>query len=196
VLDPASAALDGVAPGTAPLVHVYGSHPTTQGLDGGKMTVLPGARAFGLRLRADGDELGRTLLSSPHAWRSDDLSRLAARHGDAPEPGDAAQDYQALGAAARFRRGGAEGRIAVIGDADFASNRFLRAVYNLDLALNTVHWAAERESEIALRPKLPTPLNFPLPLQNTVTALYGVGLLVPQLLLLAGGLVWLRRRGA
>ena len=60
--------------------------------------------------------------------------------------------------------------------------------------LNAVHWAAEREPEITLRPKARTPLNFPVPLPSTLTALEGVGLLVPELRLLGGGLVWLRRR--
>ena len=52
----------------------------------------------------------------------------------------------------------------------------------------------ERESEITLRPKLRTPKQFPLPIQSTLSTFHGVGLLVPELLLLAGGLVWLRRR--
>ena len=54
----------------------------------------------------------------------------------------------------------------------------------------------EQESEITLRPKLRTPLNVPVPLTSTLQALYGVGLLVPELLLAAGGVVWLRRRSA
>ena len=84
----------------------------------------------------------------------------------------------------------------MFGDSDFASNRYLRALYNLDLALNAVHWAVERESEITLRPKLRTPKQFPLPIQNTLRTFHGVGLLVPELLLGIAGLVWLRRRAS
>jgi hypothetical protein len=54
----------------------------------------------------------------------------------------------------------------------------------------------EKESEITLRPKLPTPKQFPLPIQSTLSTFHGVGLLVPELLLLGSGLVWLRRRQA
>ena len=82
------------------------------------------------------------------------------------------------------------------GDSDFASNRYLRVLYNLDLVLNAVHWAVERESEITLRPKIRDTIQFPLPLQNSLRTLYSVGLLLPELLLIAGGIVWLRRRVA
>jgi hypothetical protein len=195
VVDPASAPLDGTGPATAPLVHSYDGHPVTEGLDSGRMTVFPGARAFTLTKPRPEDRLARTALSSPYAWLSGDLSLLHARSGR-PAPGGAPQGYQAIGAAGLYPREGGEARIAAFGDADFASNRYLRAAYNLDLVMNAVHWAAQQPSEITLRPKLPTPLNFPVPLTSTVQALYGVGLLVPELLLLAGGLVWLRRRRA
>ena len=59
-----------------------------------------------------------------------------------------------------------------------------------------MHWVTQQEPEITLRPKLRTPLNFPVPLTSTVHALYGVGLLIPELLLAVGGIVWLRRRSA
>jgi hypothetical protein len=62
--------------------------------------------------------------------------------------------------------------------------------------MNAIHWSAAREPEITLRPKIRPTLQFPLPLQNTLTTLYGVGLLVPELLLIGGGLIWLRRRNS
>jgi ABC-type uncharacterized transport system involved in gliding motility auxiliary subunit len=195
VVDPVSAALDGETRGIAPLIHNYESHPTTRGLDPSRMTVFHGARPFALRRPRVGDRVQRTALSSPRAWLSPDLGLLRAR-GGAPEPDGHPLGYQALAAAGRYPREAGETRIAAFGDADFASNRWLRALYNLDLILNAVHWAAERDPETTLRPMVRTPLNFPIPLGNTLTALYGVGLLVPELLLLAGGLVWLRRARA
>ena len=87
-------------------------------------------------------------------------------------------------------------RVLLIGDSDFASNRYLRSLYNLDLFMNAVHWAVERENSITLRPKIGSTVQFPVPLQNSLRAFYGVGMLIPELLLIAGGLVWLRRLGA
>lgn len=195
VVDPASADLGTTGRGTAPLITHYETHPTTRGLEPSRMAMLHGARAFALTKPQADDELRRTALSSPRAWLSSDLSLLTSRSRP-PDPDAAARGYQTLAAAGRYRREQGETRIVAFGDGDFASNRYLRTLYNLDLVLNAVHWATEQEPEITLRPKLRTPLNFPIPLANTVQALYGVGLLIPELLLAAGGVVWLRRRSA
>jgi hypothetical protein len=195
VVDPASVALEDAARGLSPLVYLYETHPATRGLDSSRMTIFHGARAFELTKPRVQDEVRRTAMTSPQAWLSGDLSLLERRPARL-EPDGAPQGYLALAAAGRYRRERGETRIAAFGDGDFASNRYLRALYNLDLVLNAVHWATEQEPEITLRPKVRTPLNFPVPLTNTLQALYGVGLLVPELLLVAGGLVWLRRRSA
>jgi hypothetical protein len=195
VVDPASAALGETGRGLSPLVHHYESHAATRGLDSTRMAVFHGARAFELTKPRPEDRVQRTALSSPDAWVSPDLGLLSS-HAPPSQPDGATPGYQALAAVGSYRREAGEARLAVFGDADFTSNRLLRALYNLDLVLNAVHWVAAQEPEITLRPKVPTPLNFPIPLANTVRALYGVGLLVPELLLVAGGLVWLRRRAA
>jgi hypothetical protein len=62
--------------------------------------------------------------------------------------------------------------------------------------MNEVHWSADREPAMTLRPKVRSVVQFPLPLASSVQAFYGVGLLLPELLLIAGGFVWLRRRTA
>jgi ABC-type uncharacterized transport system involved in gliding motility auxiliary subunit len=97
-------------------------------------------------------------------------------------------------AAGRFPRGGKETRIVVFGDSDFASNRYLRALYDLDILLNSIHWAVEREAQITLRPKIRDTVQFPMPLENALRTLYGVGLLVPELMLITGAVIWIRRR--
>jgi ABC-type uncharacterized transport system involved in gliding motility auxiliary subunit len=105
-------------------------------------------------------------------------------------------DYHPIVVAGDYQRGGRNTRIAAFGDSDFASNRYLRTLYNLDLVMNAVHWTTERESEITLRPKAGRLLQFPVPIRRSVNALYGVGLLVPELIVMAGAWVWLRRRSA
>jgi hypothetical protein len=92
-----------------------------------------------------------------------------------------------------YPRGGREARIVVIGDSDFASNRYARSLYNLDLALNAVHWATQQDARIGLRPKILAPDQFPLTPLETLHMFYGVGLLLPEGLLMAAGLAWLRR---
>ena len=55
---------------------------------------------------------------------------------------------------------------------------------------------SERDDAITLRPKAGATIQFPVPVVNSLRAFYGVGMLIPELLLLAGGLVWLRQRGS
>ena len=194
VVDPASGPLAGDPPGVNPIVHQFADHPVAGGLGETRMVFFRGARPVipALKPRPD-DDLRAVAFSSRRAWLAPDGAT-----GDgvrAPErPPDAAEDYQPLVAIGRYPRGAGEARIVAFGDCDFAANRNLRGLYNQDLALNAVHWAADRTERITLRPKALPPHQFPLTPQETLRMLYGVGLLVPELLLLAGGIAWLRRR--
>ena len=135
------------------------------------------------------------VLASPRSWVSEDLGLLEHRHS-LPEPAGARLDYHPVVVAGRFPRDGVETRIVAFGDSDFASNRQLRTLYNLDLVLNAVHWSVQREPEIVLRPKIRRTVQFPLPVENTLRTFYGVGLLVPEILLIVGAVIWLRGRSA
>jgi hypothetical protein len=195
IVDPASrASLEG-AQGVEPIAYNYETHPLSRGLGPDRMTFFSGVRPFVLHNPAPGDSVRRVVLASPRSWVTTDLSVLSGATRRL-EPDGAREDYHVIVAAGRYPRAEGEARIVAIGDSDFASNRHLRSLYNLDLMLNAVHWAVERESEITLRPKLQTPNQFPLPIQNALRSFESVGLLVPELLLLGGGLVWLRRRVA
>jgi len=172
----------------------YWDHPVCRQLDANRMTYFPGTRAFTLRKPRVEDELERIVDSSGYAWLDPDTDILDG-HAGRLERGERKASYEPLVVSGRYRRGAGDTRIVAFGDADFASNAHLRTLYNLDLILNAVHWAAANEPEITLRPKnRPTPVQFPLPLTNTLQTLYGVGLLVPELLLIVGGIVWLRGR--
>jgi hypothetical protein len=196
VIDPASGESAGSeARGVCPLVHVYETHPVTRGLDRNRMTFFCGTRTFLLRKPKVDDELRAVAQSSARAWLSDDLGALERRGDEVAYDGEA-RNYHAIAVTGRFERDGVETRIFAVGDSDFASNRYLRALYNLDLIMNGVHWTAEREPQIQLRPKIRTTVQFPLPVADSLQMLYGVGLLVPEGLLIAGGVVWLRRRAA
>jgi len=195
LVDPASGAVGDEARGLAPVAHNYEAHPVTTGLDSSRMTFFSGVRSFELRKPQPQDELRAVVQAGRHSWLSDDLSILEHR-GGAIEPTGAREDYHPIAVAGRFPRNGVEARILAVGDADFASNRYLRALYNLDLIVNGIHWAAQREPAITLRPKIRSTVQFPLPVTESLQMLYGVGLLLPELLLIIGGIVWLRRRTA
>jgi hypothetical protein len=195
VVDPASGAIEDDAPGMNPITGAYGDHPVARELDSNRMTFFRRARAFTLRKPRPHDRLAAVVYTSGDAWLSGDTSRL--NRAEPPErPQGARGDYLPLVVAGHYERGGKQVRIVAFGDASFASNRYLRALYNLDLALNAVHWVTEQEAAITLRPKTGGLLQFPVPIQTSLNALYGVGLLVPELLVMAGAWVWLRRRSA
>jgi len=196
VVDPASGPVSETgAAGLNVIAFNYESEPITRGLDPNRVSYFPGARPLALRKPRTRDQLRQLVLSSHRAWVTEDLEWLDRRSGS-PEQGDREAGYQILAASGQYPREGGEARIVVFGDADFASNENLRAVYNMDLAVNAVHWASEREPAITLRPKVRETIQFPVPLNDSVGALYGVGLLLPEVLLIAGGIAWLRRRSA
>lgn len=94
--------------------------------------------------------------------------------------------------------GTTEGRVVVIGDADFASNNALQYVNygNSDLFLNAANWLAKSEREI----NLPSPdftmrtMDQPLtPAEMVIFSIASVCLL-PALGLVAGAVVWVVRR--
>jgi len=193
VIDPVAGAREARAEGIDPIGSHYETHAISRGLDASRVTFFSGARSFELRKARPDDRIQGIVLAGPQSWLAEDLSLLDRRSGR-PDPGDARRDYHPLVVSGRYRRDAGETRIVAFGDSDFCSNRHLRAVYNLDLILNAVAWATRRESEIAIRPKAAPPQHFPLPLANSLQTFYGVGLLVPEILLIAGGLVWLRTK--
>ena len=198
VVDPASATVDGCVPGLCPLVYAYASnHPIARGLDDTRMSFFRGARAFRLRKPDVEDLLVAVALASPRSWIEPDLAALS-RHGPPTRAPSETGDYHNLLVAGSYPRDGRETRIVAIGDTDIASNHDLRALYNLDLVLNAVHWAAAHEPAITLRPKVAVSggMQFPIPLQNTFTRFQSLGLLLPELLLLVAVWVWSRTRTA
>ena len=95
------------------------------------------------------------------------------------------------------REGGADKaaqRIIVAGDSDFLANSYIGAGANLSLGLNLFNWLAGDDELIAVEVK-----NAPdtrLQLDDTETLLIGLGyfIVLPAGLVLAGVVIWLRRR--
>ncbi|MHB8993782.1 MAG: GldG family protein [Armatimonadota bacterium] len=90
-------------------------------------------------------------------------------------------------------------RLMVVGDADFATDRFLPALggygrQNLGFATMSVNWLVKNEKLIAIPPKEPVEKPFTVTdPQKRFTWVLTVGI-VPLLIILAGGLMWWTRR--
>ncbi len=196
VIDPAAGPVEGAPAGVNPVVAAYASHPITRGFSNRTLTFFLRARPVeAVHKPEPDDELVSLAFTSPRSWLNFDPAAVHGTSAPRPPPGTVFQRYPLVGAG-RYPRPSGEARIVVFGDADFATNQYLRSLYNLDLLMNAIHWALAREDAITLRPKLLTPNQDPLTPQQTLGMLYGVGLLVPELLLIGAAVTWLRRRGA
>jgi ABC-type uncharacterized transport system involved in gliding motility auxiliary subunit len=87
-----------------------------------------------------------------------------------------------------------EARVAVFGDADFASNAMLQVQGNQDLFVNTVAWLAQDPDLISIRPREPEDQRLFLTQQQQGNVRLFSLFLLPGALLALGVASWWRRR--
>ena len=120
----------------------YAAHPVTRRL-GSAMTHFPRARSL-----AENPGTPATLTAlvqtGAEAWGEAGADTATAVQDPSDVPGP-------VSLALAAEQGGA--RLVVVGDASFATNLGLGLGANRDLALNAVLWLAEREEQIAVRPR-------------------------------------------
>ena len=89
-----------------------------------------------------------------------------------------------------------EPRLVVYGDSDFAANHAIEAVRNRDLFVNSVNWLLGDVESITIRPSISRASRVLLS-NADFNMLRPMALFVlPELLMIAGVLVWWRRRAA
>lgn len=181
--------LFGMGP-AVPLVIEYGDHPVTKDFDR-SMTLFPLARS--VRAASSGDAsvtVVDLLKTSSESWAETQISGGLVRYDE----GKDLRGPVTLGVAAWKKVGEKEARLIVIGDSDFASNRFLGAQLNRDLFVNAVNWLSQDEELIAVRPKSPKSRRVTLTQsQQNLLSWFSV-ILLPGAVLLAGAVIWWRRR--
>ena len=176
------------------LVANYPRHPVTQGID--SLSLFPQAQALEFYGETNTWQQRSFLLSSDASWNetgsmsgevfkgdNDDETQgpldigmtLSASH----EPDDAAQFEQ---------------RIAIVGDADFLSNRYLGNGSNLEIGLNLMNWLSHDDNLISISPRAAPDTR--LELSQTQQIIIGLGflLLLPLALFGSGLTIWLKRR--
>ena len=84
--------------------------------------------------------------------------------------------------------------IVVIGDSDFANNRFFTSLSNGDLFLNSINWLAEDYELISIRPKASSRRPLIITTREFDFIRWSSWLLMPLAVLSLGGAVWWRRR--
>ncbi len=149
-----------------------------------------------------GLSVARVAQSSDASYLHLDPGSTAYRAGDRRGPvvvaGAADRSMVQPGGETRVPSGGpsiARTRLLVVADAEWASNEFLGELDNRRLFTNGVNWLAGEEDIVAVGGENPDLRRLALtPARRTLMGAVAIGGL-PGLAVLAGGLVWLRRRG-
>jgi ABC-type uncharacterized transport system involved in gliding motility auxiliary subunit len=87
-----------------------------------------------------------------------------------------------------------EGRVVAVGTSLLAANGYLGFQGNRDLVMNMVNWLSAEEDLISVRPKLPESQQMNVTAQQMRQVLYLGVLGLPLLIVVAGTMVWWRRR--
>ena len=92
-------------------------------------------------------------------------------------------------------------RVVVIGNANFLSNTFITNGGNLDLGVNIINWLAGDDRLISIQPMPLKDVNMTIPSTGWGALMaraigYGYEMVFPLLLLIAGIVIWLKRRKA
>lgn len=173
-----------------PLVLDYGAHTITRGFDR-QMTFFPLARTVSIADRNQfSPHVVELLRTSPDSWAETDFRGGQARFDE----GRDTRGPLSLGVAAERDTGQARPRLVVIGDSDFAANRFITLERNRDLFANAIHWLAEDEDMISIRPRAPTDRRISLTAAGQNLLFWYTIVLLPAAVLALGAWVWWRRR--
>lgn len=87
-------------------------------------------------------------------------------------------------------------RVVVVGSGHFLANQYVGTLGNLDLGINMINWLAGDESLITVQPRARADLTLELSRAALNTVGLGFLIVLPLGFLIAGGLIWWRRRKA
>lgn len=181
--------------GVQPIVTRYGTHPITDALKS-EPTLFTLARS--VRAVDDADGVVELAMTGATSWAESDLDAFSERREVQLDESADRKGPIALAVARVFARdedsGGREGRLVVVGDADFARNRYVSEFYNADFFLNAVNWLVGDESYITIERTLPRASGVNMTLETFANFRFLSLFVLPEAILLIGILAWWRRR--
>jgi ABC-type uncharacterized transport system involved in gliding motility auxiliary subunit len=145
------------------------------------------------------------VFTGDRSWAERDLERLDSEGAAAQEDDDLAGPVPVAvagtpvlssngGEPGEAGEGASQARLAVYGDADFASNEFIEAYANRDLFVNTVNWLIGDVEAIAIRPNRSRASRFQLSSEQFRTIRSLSLFVLPELIAVIGVFTWWSRR--
>lgn len=204
VVDTVQRLFAGPAIGVEPIANSYGIHPITRGFTSGQdISIFRIASSVGLSedSKVEGASYVKLVMTGPSSWAETNLSAIF----DSEEPSVAFEDGDTSGPVAlaiayekpvSSENPGADserGRLVVFGDSDWVRNAFIGSFFNRDLALNATSWLSGEEGGLSIRPRTMSASATAMTPQE-VKSILAASFVVPELILIAGLLVWWRRR--
>ncbi len=176
-------------------------HEITKGLEG-LAVLFPVARSVAAA-DADGLDPHPLVETSEEGWGETDLAgvlrgKVAEDDADVKGPVSLglAVEQKASGQDEEAEKGEAVGgvRLVAFGDSDFLTDAQVANAGNLTLALNALHWLVQQEEAMGIPPRAVEQVNLFLSRQQMRTILLITLLGMPALAIIAGVMVWRRRR--
>ncbi len=184
--------------GVQPIITDYGRHPITEDLRARAAPTLFRLARSVRGVAEDGQvEVVELVRTGPSSWAETDVEQFVREGRVSLDPERDRPGPVALGVARSFEApedGKREGRLVVIGDADFARNRYIAEFYNADLFLNAANWLVGEEGFISIERKRPRASRVVMTVQQVSTFRYIAIFVLPELILLLGILNWWARR--
>jgi len=197
VVDQVVRLLEGPALGLNPIVQTYGEHPITK--DFKQRTVFPMTRSLTAEpsLKA-GLTVTPVASTSETSWAEVDLDTLfrqqKAELTAKDTRGPIAVVMAVDGNLEQMGLGKGDARIVVYGSAEFADNQYAETFFNRDFFINSADWLTGEENSISIRPRSIRASRFRLTTaQFSIVFAFAV-LLLPEMLLIVGIVVWWERR--
>jgi ABC-type uncharacterized transport system involved in gliding motility auxiliary subunit len=202
ILDQQVRLFQGATIGTDAVVSEYGDHPSVKPLKERSLFSL--ARSVSPGIPEEGKPSAGPIPFKPLAftsktsWAETDVTRVFEK-GEAELADDDIRGPIPIGAAGEgpVKAIGGEGpkqfKIAIFGDTSFLTNQYLRQLYNDALGQSVVGWLAGQEELITIAPRVVRASRAFLGENEARTVFYLSVLVLPELILLAGIIVWWRR---
>jgi ABC-type uncharacterized transport system involved in gliding motility auxiliary subunit len=190
-VDPAAARL-GIQP-TIALSSNYGFHPITENFTQFN-TAFPLVRSIGMPAEGARGGWKATVLVevAQNGWvETGDVERDVrfdqGRDVRGPVPAVVALERQVKDK---------DQRVVVTGGSSFLSNQFVGLLNNVDLGVNILNWLSEDDNLITIQPRARVDSSFTLTRTSLTLVVIAFLALLPAAFLLAGGMIWWRRRRA